>query len=212
MNRYLYANANPVMFTDPTGFMSDGTVAGVINTTSIMGTLNNMARVSYGVGLVVWQSKAFEVIVIYSFMATLSVFLATLELPLTGAGVSNGILDTVLDQVLSSSQSSGSSSSISFDLGGTSPGNPDPNKHGMNNKRILHEVKIRGYRISMDLERGGSGVINIHLKVGDTKYYFDFASKQFISATGGALPNKLQDLSMIGKALDKAINLMQGGW
>lgn len=34
---------------------------------------------------------------------------------------------------------------------------------GMNNKRVLQATKIKGYTVTMDVERGGSGLINIHL-------------------------------------------------
>ena len=42
----------------------------------------------------------------------------------------------------------------------------------MNNLRTLQETVIKGYKVSMDLERGGSWLTNIHLKVGKTKYFY----------------------------------------
>lgn len=36
---------------------------------------------------------------------------------------------------------------------------------GTNNVRVMQKTKIKGYEVSVDLEKGGSGVNNIHAEV-----------------------------------------------
>lgn len=39
------------------------------------------------------------------------------------------------------------------------------------NRPLSLERVIKGYKISIDLEKGGSGLNNIHLKVNNVKYF-----------------------------------------
>ena len=84
------------------------------------------------------------------------------------------------------------------------------NACSMNNFRILKETAIKGYKVSMDLERGGSGLVNIHLKVNNTKYFYK--AGKFISSTGKEIPNVLRNSAIIKSALDKALDLISKGW
>ncbi|KIR01967.1 hypothetical protein P261_00781 [Lachnospiraceae bacterium TWA4] len=70
----------------------------------------------------------------------------------------------------------------------------------MANFRTLNETTIKGYNVSMDLERGGSGLLNIHLKINKTKYFWN--GKKFISSDGKTIPNSLKNNTKIQKALD----------
>lgn len=70
---------------------------------------------------------------------------------------------------------------------------------GMNNIRTLDNTKIKGYKVSMDIERGGSGLINIHLKVGNSKYFYN--SSKFLSSAGKEIPHALRGNSIIEKSL-----------
>ena len=83
------------------------------------------------------------------------------------------------------------------------------NKCGMGNFRTLKETTIKGYKVSMDLERGGSGLLNIHLKVNKTKYFWN--GKQFVSSAGKAIPNLLKNNAKIQKALQKALEAIAKG-
>jgi filamentous hemagglutinin len=83
---------------------------------------------------------------------------------------------------------------------------------GMNNLRVLRETTIKGYDVSMDLERGGSGLTNIHLLVDDVKYFFDEASGTFLNAAGNRLPNSLRGNQQIMDALKKAQDRIAQGW
>lgn len=84
------------------------------------------------------------------------------------------------------------------------------NACGMNNLRTLKETVIKGYRVSMDLERGGSGLVNIHLKVGNTKYYYK--AGRFINSAGKEIPKALRNNSKIISALNKALSMKSKGW
>jgi hypothetical protein len=85
-------------------------------------------------------------------------------------------------------------------------------KKGMNNLRLLNNYKKNGYNISLDLERGGSGLINIHLKVNTTKYFYNFSKDGFYSSSGKSLPNSLAKDSNIKAALIKALKKINSGW
>ena len=81
---------------------------------------------------------------------------------------------------------------------------------GLNNLRTLKETTIKGYKVSMDLERGGSGLINIHIKVNNTKYYYK--AGKFISSAGKEIPKSLRDNEKILNALKKALEMIEKGW
>ena len=83
---------------------------------------------------------------------------------------------------------------------------------GMNNKRVMHETKIKGYKVSMDLEKGGSGQNNIHLKVDGKKYIFNADKEAFLDSAGRRLPKSLRGDQEIIDALGKAIKLNNQGW
>ena len=83
------------------------------------------------------------------------------------------------------------------------------NTCGFANKRILDNTTIKGYKVSLDLERGGSGLINVHIKVGSTKYTWD--GSQFMN-NGKPIPGSLQNNATITKALNQAFKLMKNGW
>lgn len=85
-------------------------------------------------------------------------------------------------------------------------------RSGMNNLRVLKDTTIKGYTVSMDLERGGSGLINIHLKVDKVKYYFNENAGAFLDEVGNRLPNSLRGNQKIEDALTKAIERMNSGW
>lgn len=82
----------------------------------------------------------------------------------------------------------------------------------MNNKRVLDTTKIKGYNVSMDLEKGGSGLNNIHIKVNDTKYFYNETVKAFTDASGNRLPNSLRGNQEIINAFNKAKKLINQGW
>ena len=86
------------------------------------------------------------------------------------------------------------------------------NMCGMNNFRSLHETKIKGYKVSMDLEKGGSGLNNIHLKVGKDKFYYNKQTGKFLSTSGKEIPKSLRNNKLIKKALEKALDKIRGGW
>jgi hypothetical protein len=66
------------------------------------------------------------------------------------------------------------------------------NTCGFANFRTLNNTTIKGYKVSMDLERGGSGLINIHLKVGSTKYFWN--GTDFVNSAGKGIPNSLKEM------------------
>jgi hypothetical protein len=73
-------------------------------------------------------------------------------------------------------------------------------------KRILHDTKIKGYNVSLDIELGGSGQTNIHLKIDQTKYFWNPEKQTFISNAGIEIPNSLRGNSKIEAALQKALS------
>lgn len=83
---------------------------------------------------------------------------------------------------------------------------------GTNNIRVLQKTKIKGYEVSVDLEKGGSGLNNIHAEVDGKKYYLDDETEVFLDKDGNRLPNKLRGNSEISKAVDKANKLISQGW
>ncbi|MGU3397280.1 DNRLRE domain-containing protein [Priestia sp. D51] len=84
-------------------------------------------------------------------------------------------------------------------------------KVGMNNYRALNNYSVGAYKnISLDLERGGSGLTNIHLKVGKTKYFYK--NGEFYSKSGERLPAKLRKDKKIQNALKKALQKEKNGW
>ena len=81
---------------------------------------------------------------------------------------------------------------------------------GYKNLRTLQNKQIKGYNVSMDLERGGSGLTNIHLNVDNTKYFYQ--SGKFINSMGKELPNSLRNNQIIQEALRKALQMIENGW
>ncbi|WP_456290358.1 hypothetical protein M1D70_15160 [Paenibacillus sp. AK002] len=57
--------------------------------------------------------------------------------------------------------------------------------------------------MSMDVERGGSGLVNIHVKVDNTKYFYNAGKGMFLDEYGKKLPNSLRGNQMIVYALKK---------
>ena len=86
------------------------------------------------------------------------------------------------------------------------------NSCGMNNLRTLQNTTIKGYKVSMDLERGGSGALNLHVKVDSTKYFYNFSKEIFLDAKGNELPNALRNHTLVLKALQKALDALDRGW
>ena len=81
--------------------------------------------------------------------------------------------------------------------------------NGFSNKRILNngDVQIKGNKnISLDVERGGSGKVNIHIKVGNEKYFYDFNSGKYISNSGNQLSSSISKNSKIQEATKKALD------
>ena len=79
---------------------------------------------------------------------------------------------------------------------------------GFGNKRVLENTKIRHKEISMDVERGGSGKINVHAKVDGVKY-FQNSDGQFVSKDGNMLNKKIVKDSTFQKALKKAAEVIE---
>lgn len=73
-------------------------------------------------------------------------------------------------------------------------------KKGMMNKRTLQNTNIKKQKVSMDIERGGSGKTNIHLKVDKTKYFYD--GVDFVNTAGSKAPNSITKDSRILKAIE----------
>ena len=132
----------------------------------------------------------------------------------TGTTVINrgGAISRV-EVITSGAGDAGGSGSFGMGIGGGStPGDPNNNRRGYDNIRVLQERTMNGYRVSMDLERGGSGLTNIHLKVNNTKYFYNQSANQFINSAGNQIPNSLQGNPVIDRALHKALNALQRGW
>ena len=78
------------------------------------------------------------------------------------------------------------------------------------NLRTLSNTTIKEYEVSMDLERGGSGLLNLHLKVGNTKYFYN--GSKFLNSAGKEIPNALRGNATIQKALQKALDAAKRGF
>ena len=88
----------------------------------------------------------------------------------------------------------------------------DIDDHGINvfpsAIRVLNngDVKIGGYKkISLDVETGGSGKINIHLQVDGKKYFYNNTTGTYVGENGAKLPNSIAKNSKIQQATDKAL-------
>ncbi|SHI83662.1 two-partner secretion domain-containing protein [Propionispora hippei] len=125
-----------------------------------------------------------------------------------GADGANSILYFVDGDYVNSALSAGSAIPV---IGNAIAGIKVVNK-GMGNLRVLKDVTIKGYRVSMDLERGGSGLTNIHVKIDNVKYYFNKDAGAFLNEAGDRLPNSLRGNSLITKALEKALDIESKGW
>jgi RHS repeat-associated protein len=79
---------------------------------------------------------------------------------------------------------------------------------GFGNKRVLENTKIRHKEISMDVERGGSGKINVHAKVDGVKF-FKNEDGQFVSKDDSVLNKKIVNDPKFQKALDKAAEVIE---
>lgn len=77
--------------------------------------------------------------------------------------------------------------------------------NGCNNKTVYSSKNLYGYDVRMDVEQGGSGLVNIHVHCNGVKYTYDFSSETYIAANGNTLPNKVANSSEIGSAFDKAM-------
>jgi len=53
-------------------------------------------------------------------------------------------------------------------------------------------------------------LINIHLKVGNSKYFYN--GSKFLSSAGKEIPHALRGNSIIEKSLIKALNTKKGGF
>jgi hypothetical protein len=62
----------------------------------------------------------------------------------------------------------------------------------------------RNIMVSMDVERGGSGLVNIHVKVDNTKYFYNTEKGMFLDTKGNKLPSSLRGNQTILDALKKA--------
>ncbi len=88
---------------------------------------------------------------------------------------------------------------------------PGKNFKGFNNKRVMENVKIKGYNVSMDLEKGPQQN-NIHLEINGHKYMYNEKAQAFLDDCGKTIPNSLKDNAQIEKALEKAYKLIAQGW
>ena len=79
----------------------------------------------------------------------------------------------------------------------------------MKNIRTLQKTKIKGYNITMDVERGGYGLINVHLEVDGLKYFWN--GNKFLTKAGKKLPKVLRNNDKILKALKKALEKIAQG-
>ena len=60
------------------------------------------------------------------------------------------------------------------------------------------------------MERGGSGLVNIHMKVDNTKYFYN--AGKFINSSGKEIPKALRNNQKILSALNKAVEMKNKGW
>ena len=80
-------------------------------------------------------------------------------------------------------------------------------RDGFSNKRILNngDVTVGGYKnISLDVEKGGSGKVNIHLQVDGKKYFYDSKTGTYTSKDGASLPSSIAKNPKIQIATKKA--------
>jgi len=84
------------------------------------------------------------------------------------------------------------------------------NACGFGNFRVLETTKINHRKTSIDVERGGSGKINVHAKVGGVKYFRN-ADGTFTSSKGALLSKKITSNRIFKKAINKADNLIEKG-
>ena len=93
--------------------------------------------------------------------------------------------------------------------------NSEKIKSSLGNNRILNdgEIQIGPYkRISLDVETGGSGKVNIHLQVGGTKgtkYFYNDTTGSYVSENGTKLPNSIAKNPKIQDATKKALKRSQ---
>jgi hypothetical protein len=83
-------------------------------------------------------------------------------------------------------------------------------RSGFKSDRVLNNLKIKGKKVSTDIEKGGSGLNNIHLKVGKTKYYYD--GKSFYTPNGVRVPKSVLKNNAVQKILQKALDLHAKGF
>jgi len=118
---------------------------------------------------------------------------------------------SAFDEIMRASEGSGSSRAAGVAGGAVaSTPPPDGDNRGFDNLRVLQEVTIRGYRVSMDLERGGSGLYNIHLKVDNVKYFYN--AGRFVNAAGKEIPHVLRANPQVQRGLTRALDAMGRGW
>lgn len=77
--------------------------------------------------------------------------------------------------------------------------------NGCYSKTVYKESDLYGYDVRMDVEQGGSGLVNIHVHCNGVKYTYDFSSGTYIADNGRTLPNKVANSSQIGSAFNKAM-------
>ena len=82
----------------------------------------------------------------------------------------------------------------------------------MNSNRVLDTTKIKGHKVTMDLEKGGSGLNNIHIEVDGAKYYYNEQVQAFTNSAGNRLPKSLRGNQDIINAFNKAKKLINQGW
>jgi len=74
---------------------------------------------------------------------------------------------------------------------------------GFANKRTLQQTTIKGNRVSVDAERGGSGKWNVHVKVNGEKVYIRSPSDL------SALPKSVRRSSQVEDAVQEAFDYIQ---
>lgn len=81
---------------------------------------------------------------------------------------------------------------------------------GHANQRVLEKATIRHKEISMDVERGGSGKINVHAEVDGVKYFRN-EDGQFFSKKGDTLNKKIVNDPKFQKAIKSADRFIKSG-